>query len=118
MTSLYVFGKLFGRMSEEMIKEHVDSNLIDKALSIQDVNEIDDWMESEEVKDLPYNVQVLLGGIASDDFMEGQKSEINYDWTQNKWFHITMDEYSFGVGETANIAKAEYLKTESEEDDW
>jgi hypothetical protein len=113
---LYVYGKEYGRFSENTIKERVSVDLVEKAMLVSNEEEFEDFMESDEVEGLEWAVSVMLGEMAQSSYME-QKDKIQEGWNTNKAFTVELEEYSFGVATTPQQAKIVWLSLDDDGDE-
>lgn len=116
---LYVFGKNFDRFEEITIKQRVDVELVEKAMNFTGtVEEFDDWIESEEIQSLSYDVIVLLTHLynsPNNGFIDNDgHQKIVDDWNTKRSFHVESEEFTFGVATSVMLAKLEWLSIDNE----
>ena len=123
MSQLYVYGKVYDRFSESIIKARIDQSLIEQtllnAMKTMSEDEVDAFTESEEVQKLDWSLISMLVGILGYGGMFNELSEVVDSWNNEGAFTVELEEFSFGVAKTAKEAKLKWLSIESgESEDW
>lgn len=111
MPKMYVRGIFYDRMGEETLKFTIDSELIDKALTLENEDEIDAFFENNELSHVANN---LLSGIIG-------CVDVTEEWNTNKAFNVTLEEFVFGVGptkEAATMQWSEAMEDNGGDDGW
>ena len=111
MAKMYVRGMFYDRMGEETLKFTIDSELIDKVLTLEGEDEIDAFFEDLVA---PHFASYLLGGILGED-------DAIKNWNEHKAFNIVLEEFVFGVGptkEAATMQWSEAMEINGDDDGW
>lgn len=122
MAQLYVYGKVYDRFDETVLKLHIDEALIEQtflnAMKTMSDDEIEEFVESEEIQKLDWALISMLTAIMGHNGMFNEISELIDSWKNEGAFCVEMEEFSFGVAKTAQDAKLQWLKLEDKSEDW
>ena len=123
MAQLYVYGKVYNRFDESVVKMRIDEALIEQTLldaqkTISE-DEVDAFTESEEIKKLDWTLICMLTGILGYGGMFNELSDVVDSWKNEGAFTVELEEFSFGVAKTAKEAKLKWLSIEGgQSEDW